>query len=76
MGYTAELRGCVEVERWEGLPKVSAASDFCNASDVCRPPLELLLSSMQIVSVPLQLRYPWRLWLDNGGDHSRQEGTA
>ena len=30
MAYTAELCGCVEDERWEGLP----------ASDVCRPPLE------------------------------------
>ena len=40
MAYTAELCGCVEDERWEGLPKVSAASDYRNASDVCRPPLE------------------------------------
>ena len=30
----------MEDERWEGLPKVSAASDYRNASDVCRPPLE------------------------------------
>ena len=37
MAYTAELCG---YERWEGLPKVSAASDYRNASDVCRPPLE------------------------------------
>ena len=28
MAYTAELCGCVEDERWEGLPKVSAASDY------------------------------------------------
>ena len=34
MAYTAELCGCVEDERWEGLPKVSAASDYRNASDV------------------------------------------
>ena len=40
MAYTAELCGCVEDERWEGLPKISAASDYRNASDVCRPPLE------------------------------------
>ena len=40
MAYTAELCGCVEDERWEGLPKVSAASDYRNASDVCRPPLK------------------------------------
>ena len=40
MAYTAELCGCVKDERWEGLPKVSAASDYRNASDVCRPPLE------------------------------------
>ena len=40
MAYTAELCGCVEDERWEGLPKVSAASDYRNAFDVCRPPLE------------------------------------
>ena len=40
MAYTAELCGCVEDERWEGLPKVSAASDYRNESDVCRPPLE------------------------------------
>ena len=32
----------MEDERWEGLPKVSAASDYHNASDVCRPPLEKL----------------------------------
>ena len=42
MAYTAELCGCVEDERWEGLPKVSAASDYRNASDVCRPPLETI----------------------------------
>ena len=36
MAYPAELCGCVEDERWEGLPKVSAASDYRNASDVCR----------------------------------------
>ena len=40
MAYPAELCGCVEDERWEGLPKVSATSDYRNTSDVCRPPLE------------------------------------
>ena len=56
-GIPAELRGCVEVERWEGLPKVSAASDYRNASDVCRPPLELTAvfhaNSISIITVEI-----------------------
>ena len=39
MAYTAELRGCVEVERWEGLPS---------------PPLNTVMQQM-FVDPPLEL---------------------